>query len=218
MKKQTAAALVLLLLIPVVFTVGGWLLSAIDPELAAGHPNYARNYHYLSLARIVSFRAMLAVVAILWLGACFLLIRSKQRSSWWLLLAPFGPFGFAALAMLRDRAPAEADRHERSVWKLNWFVRAGYHVCKFAVIWMLAYQAMVLKRNLMIQYQSATTGMSPTQIVAQQNASSGMWAFAEGNEVMFMVVVLYLLWPIVFNVVSDLVARITATTASAKAR
>jgi len=218
MKKQTVVAFVLLLLIPIVMMVGGLVFSVINPEIAAGHPNYARNYHYLSLARIVSFRAMLAVVAILWFGACFLLIRSKQRSSWWLLLAAFGPFGFAVLAMLRDRVPAEADRHERSVWNLNWFMRAGYHACKFAIIWTLAHEAMVLKRNLMIYYQSATTGMSSSQILAQQNASSGMWAFAEGNEVMFMVVVLYLIWPIVFNVASNLVTRITATTASPEAR
>ncbi len=218
MKKQTAAALVLLLLIPVVFMLGGWVFSAINPEIAAGHPNYVRNYHYLNLARIMSFWAMLAVVASLWVGACFLLIRSKQRSSWWLLLAAFGPFGFAILAMLRDRAPAEADRHERSLWNLNWFVRASYHAGKFAIIWTLAYEAMVLKRNLMVQYQSATTGMSPTEILAQQNASSGMWAFAEGNEVMFIVVVLYLVWPVVFNAVANIVTRFTATTASSNAR
>ncbi|HZR58994.1 MAG TPA: hypothetical protein VFA74_19150 [Terriglobales bacterium] len=82
------------------------------------------------------------------------------------------------------------------------------------VIWLLAYQAMVLKRVLTIQYQSATTGISTAQIIGLQNASSGMWAFAEGNEVMYMVVLLYLLWPIVFNIV----ARGTGTMASPKAR
>jgi hypothetical protein len=93
-------------------------------------------------------------------------------------------------------------------------VRAGYQACTFAVIWLLADQAMVLKRNLTIQYESATTGVSTAQIIDQRNASSGMWAFAEGNEVMYMVVLLYLIWPILFN----LVARVAASKASPKAR
>ena len=214
MKKQTAVALVLLLLVPVVFRLGGWLFSRFNPESAAGHPDYARNYHFLSRLQHLSFLAMLALVGILWLLVCFLVIRSKKRSLWWMFLAAFGPFGFAVLAMLGDRAPAETDRHERFVRNLNWFVRAGYQACIFVIIWMLAEQAMVLKRNLMIAHQSATTGMSTAQIIDLQNASSGMWAFAEGNEVMYMMVLLYLLWPVVFNVV----ARVAAMMASPNAR
>jgi hypothetical protein len=90
----------------------------------------------------------------------------------------------------------------------------GYEVCTFVVIWLLAYQAMVLKRNLMIMYESATTGISTAQIIDLQNASSGMWAFAEGSEVMYMVVLFYLLWPIVFNIVG----RVATIMASPKAR
>src|SRR5256885_9817643 len=118
------------------------------------------------------------------------LFRSKERSSLWLFFAALGPFGFAILAMLDDRAPAETDRHARFVRRLNRFVRIGYEVCTFVVILLLAYQAMVLKRNLMIMYESATTGISAAQIIDRQNASSGMWAFAEGNEVMYMLVLL----------------------------
>jgi hypothetical protein len=80
-------------------------------------------------------------------------------------------------------------------------------------LWVLAYEAMVLKRNLMILYESATTGVSTAQIIATQNASSGMWAFGEGMEVMYMVVLLYLLWPIVFNIVG----RVASMMASPKA-
>jgi hypothetical protein len=87
-------------------------------------------------------------------------------------------------------------------------------MCTFLIIWLLAYQGMVLKRNLMIQYESVTTGVSTAQIIDRQNASSGMWAFAEGNEVMYMVVLFYLLWPIVFNIVG----RVAATMASPEAR
>ena len=214
MKKQTVVALALLLLIPMVWMLGGLLLSLINPEIAAGHPNYGRNYHFLSLVKSLTVWASGAVVAILWLLVCLLVIRSKERSSLWLFFAALGPFGFAILAMLNDRAPAETDRHARFVRNLNRFVRVGYEVCAFLIISLLAYQAVVLKRNLMIMYQSATAGISTAQIIDQQNASSGMWAFAEGNEVMYMVVLFYLLWPIVFNIVG----RVAATMASPKAR
>jgi hypothetical protein len=56
----------------------------------------------------------------------------------------------------------------------------------------------------MILYESATTGSSTAQIIANQNASSGMWAFSEGLEVMFLVALLYLIWPIAFNIVGRL--------------
>jgi hypothetical protein len=65
----------------------------------------------------------------------------------------------------------------------------------------------------MIRYEAATTGVSTAQIIDRQNASGGMWAFAEGNEVMYLVVLLYVLWPIVFNIVG----RVAATMASPKA-
>ena len=214
MKKQTVVALVLLLLIPMVSMLGGLLFSLINPESAAGHPNYVRNYHLLSLARNMSFLAAGVVVVISWLLVCFLVIRSKERSSWWLFFAALGPCGFAILAMLNDRAPLETDRHARFVRNLNRFVRVGYEVLAFVVIWVLVDQAMVLKRNLMILYESATTGSSTAQIIDRQNASSGMWAFGEGIEVMYLAVLFYLLWPIVFN----LVGRMAAIVASSRAR
>ncbi|MGB8323766.1 MAG: hypothetical protein WCE52_12480 [Candidatus Acidiferrum sp.] len=214
MKKQTVVALVLLLLIPVITVLGGLLFSLINPEIAAGHPNYARNYQLLNLVKHMSLLASGVVVVILWLLACFLVIRSKQRSLWWLFFAALGPLGFAILATLNDKAPGEIDRYASFVRSLNRFVRVGYEVCLFLIIWELSYQAMVLKRNLMIMGESVTTGISTTQIIDTQNASSGMWAFGEGIEVMYLVVLLYLLWPIVFNIVG----RVAATMASPKAR
>lgn len=214
MKKQMVVALVLLLLIPVVCVLGGLLFSLINPEIAAGHPNYVRNYHLLNLVRITLALGSAAVVGILWLLACFLVIRSKKRSSWWLFFAALGPIGFAILARLNDRASADTDPHTRFVLSLNRFVRVGYEVGIFVAIWMLAYQAMVLKRNLMILYQSATTRVSTAQIINVQNAPSGMWAFSEGIEVMYIVVLLYLIWPIAFNLVGRAAAICGITTAS----
>jgi hypothetical protein len=214
MKKQMVVALGLVLLIPIVVMAGGLALSLINPEIAAGRANYARNYHLLGTVRIAAWMGSMAVAAILWLLACFLVIRSKERSPWWLIFAALGPVGFAILARLNDRVPGETDRYERFVRSMNRFVRVGYEVCAFVILWELAYQAMVLKRDLMIKYESYTTGVSTAQIIDTQNASSGMWAFGEGMEVMYLVVLLYLIWPIVFNVVG----RGAAMMVSPKAR
>jgi hypothetical protein len=214
MKKQTVAALVLLLLIPVVWMVGGFLFSLINPEIAARHPNYARNFHLLTLLKLGFMWASAAIVGILWLLSCFLMIRSKQRSMWWMFCAALGPFGFAILAVLNDKTTAETDRYTRFVRSLNKFVRVGYEICVFFVIWELAYEAMLVIRYLIILRQAAATGMSTAQIIDIQNASSGMWAFSEGLEEMFIVVLLYLIRPLIFNTVGHVAAMV----ASPKAR
>ena len=118
-------------------------------------------------------------------------------------MTPLGPIGFAVLATLKDRDAAETDSYARFVRNLNWFVRVAYELCTFVILWELAYQAMVLKRTLMIRYESATTGVSTAQIMNIQNASGGMWAFSEGLQVMYLVVLLYLLRPIVFSIVGN---------------
>jgi len=213
-KKQLVVALVLLLLIPLVLVLGGALFSLINPEIAAGHPNYVRNFHLLSLLKRMTLWVSIAAVAVLWLLVCLLVIRAKKRSLLWLFLAALGPFGFAILATLNDQAPAEKDWYARFVSNMKWYVRAGYELCTFVIIGELAYQAMVLKHTLMIKYHAATSGVSEAQIIGLQNASSGMWAFTEGMELMFLVVLLYLLRPMVFRIGH----RVAEMMASPKAR
>jgi hypothetical protein len=70
MKKQTVVALVLMLAIPVVLRAGGLLFSLTNPEIAAGHPNYVRNYHLLSLVKHLSMWTSFLAVAILWVLVC----------------------------------------------------------------------------------------------------------------------------------------------------
>jgi hypothetical protein len=213
-KKQQLVALVLFLLIPLELKLGGILFRLINPESAAGHPNYVQNFHRLSLLKHMALWGSEAGVFVLWLLVCLLVIRSKKRSPLWLFMAALGPFGFAVLTMLNDQAPAQADSYARFMRNLHWFVRVGYELCIFVLAWVLAYQGMVFKRNLMIRHEAAITGMSVAQIIDSQNASSGMWAFAEGNEVIYLVILFYLLWPIVFNIVG----RVAVPMASRKAR
>ena len=224
-KKQWVVALVLLLLIPVVLVLGGALFSLINPEIAAGHPNYVRNFHLLNLLKKSVIWATAAAVLVLWLLVCLQVIRAKKRSAAWLFLAALGPFGLAILAILNDAttngratsndtmlngATAETDQYSRFVRKMNRFVRAGYELCTFVIVWELAYQGMVLKRALMVRFEALRSGMSVAQVIDLHNASGGMWAFSEGMEVMFLVVLFYLLRPVVFNVVG----RVAATMAS----
>lgn len=213
MKKQSLIALGLLLLIPVVTLGGGTLANLINPESAAGHPNYVHNFQLLSLLKASIMFASLATAGLLWLIACLLVIRSKKRSLLWLLLAALGPLGFAVLAALKDPDTANTDRYAQLIRRMNVFLRGAYEVGSFILVWVVAYQAMVLYRALMIRYEAATTGASIDQIVQIQNASSGMWAFGEGLEVMYLVVVLYVLRPVLFNLAARIVAgRLTPQT------
>jgi len=198
-KSHYRLAIVSFLLIPAVTVLAGMLIISINPEIAARYPNYERNYRLLNLAKHLSMWAELLAIISLWFLTCFFLAKSKQQSYGWLSLAIFGPFGFIILTILRDDAPAPGDLYQRFVGKLKIYLRVAYELCFFVVVWLAAYQIMVLKRDLMIICEAATTGTSTAQIINQQNASSGMWAFSEGNEVMYLVVLFYLLWPIGFN-------------------
>ena len=206
-KKQSSVALFLFLLIPVITVLGGVASSMINPEWAAGHPDYARNFLLLNLLKNLLFFGSMAGVGALWMLVCFLVIRSKKRSYLWLFLAALGPLGFAVLASLNDRTAAEPDSYTRFLRKMNWIVRAGYEVLSFLIIWELAWQAMILKSTLMVRYESITTGVSIAQINAVRDASSGMWAFGEGMEVMYFAILLYLLRPFLFRLVASVLAR-----------
>lgn len=180
MKRHYLLALVCYLLIPVAM-VGGFAVAMLM------HPESA-------------MLAVAAAAGALWLATCYFVLRAKGRHRAWLVLAVFGPFGFVALGWLRDRAP---DDHAGFVDSLALPVRLAYEAVFFLVIWVGAYQAMLLKRELSIRYRSAMTGMSVDDIVREQAASSGMWAFGEGLVVLYLVPLAYLLWPLVFNLIGS---------------
>jgi len=197
-------AIVSFLMMPAVSVLAAPLINSIDPEIAAGYANYERNYRLLSLAKTVSVWAVLLVIMALWFLTCFFLVKSKKRSYGWLPLAMFGPFGLIILTLLSNNASAPGDLYQQFIGKLKIYLRVAYELGFFVVVWVGAFLTMVLERDLMIIYEAATTGASTAQIIDQQNASSGMWAFREGLEVLFLVVLFYLLWPICFNVVGRL--------------
>jgi hypothetical protein len=210
-KKSYFLAIVSFLAIPVITVFAMRLINSIDPEIAVRSANYERNYWLLTRAKNLSILATMLVLMGLWFLTCFFLLKSKKQSHGWLPLALLGWLGLIIMTMLRDTAPAPEDLHQRFVGKLKIYTRAAYELIFFVIAWVGAYQAMVLKRDFMILRRSAATGVPTAQIIAQQNASSGMWAFGESLEVMFLVVLFYLLWPFFFNVAGRLLRPQTAT-------
>ncbi|MCX7148158.1 MAG: hypothetical protein NTY05_01920 [Rhodocyclales bacterium] len=203
-KKHYILAIVSFLSIPVISIAGVMLFNAINPEIAAGHSDYERNYRLLQQAKNLFLLATLLATVGLWLLTCFFLLKSRGQSNGWLPLAILGTFGFIVLTMLGDKAPAHRDLYQQFVRKLKIHLRVAYELCLFMAVWVIAFQTMVLKRDLMIAHQAAVTGRSIAQIIDEQNASSGMWAFSEGLEILYLVVLFYLLWPICFNLVGRL--------------
>jgi hypothetical protein len=206
-KRQYILAVVCYLSIPAVVIASGVLFRLIDPELARGGADYVRNFRLLELARRGALITMAGLALALWVLTCYLVLKSRQRSLWWLLLAAAGPFGFIVIVMLEDRAPASYDLYQQFIRQLKLYWRVPIEIAAFVTVWSLAFALMVLKRDLMIRYESFMSGTPAATVIDLQNQSSGMWAFSEGNEVIYLVVLIYLLWPVFFNVVGQLLKR-----------
>jgi hypothetical protein len=187
------------LLIPAVMMASGFLFRLIDPEMARGHADYVSDYRLLLLAQRGALMGCAALALVLWLSTCYLVLKSRRRSPGWLPLAAAGPFGFIAISMLEDRSSAPEELHQQFIRKLKMRWRVPLEIAMFVSVWFLAYEFVVLKRELMIRYESFSTGTPIATIIGQQLASSGMWAFSEWLEEIYLVVLIYLLWPILIN-------------------
>jgi hypothetical protein len=199
-KLHYILAVICYLSIPVVVVCGVALFVLIDPEMARGHINYTRDYQWLDRARGAVLGAAASLACLLWIGCCYLVLKARQRSLRWLPLAAAGPFGFSVIAALEDRLPASSDRYQHVIRRLKTYRRALLEIAVFVGVWFVAYESVVLKRELMTALESLTSGTPIAAILAQQTASSGMWAAGEGLEQLYLVPLLYLLWPIVFNI------------------
>ena len=205
--RNYAMALVCYLAIPVVVIVGFRLSFLIDPEMARGSADYVRNFRLLQYAATGVVMVTAGLAFLLWVGTCYLVLKYLQRSALWLALAAAGPFGFIAIAMLAHRSPAPDDLYQQFIRKLKLYWRVPLEVAVFLSVWTLAFLSVALKGDLMIRYESFSTGTPVETIIDRQNASSGMYAFSESLEAMYLVTLLYLLWPIVFNLAERLFRR-----------
>src|SRR5262245_27382360 len=203
LKRHYVIALVCYIAIPVVVIAGVRLSLLIDPEMARGTADYVRNFRVLQMVATSALWATAGLALVLWTLTCYLVLKSRQRSMLWLALAVAGPFGFMFITMLADRSPAPDDLYQHFIRSLKFYWRVPLEIVVFISAWVLAYQGVVLKRDLLISFESSSTGTPVQTIIARQNASSGMYAFSEGLEEMYLVILLYLLWPIFFNFVGQ---------------
>lgn len=202
-KSHYVMALACYLAIPAVMLAGVGLSRLIDPELARVSTDYGRNFRLLEMAATGALMATTGLALVLGAISYYLVLKSRHRSVLWLALGAAGPFGFMFIAMLADRSPAPEDMYQQFIRKLKLYRRIPLEIAVFVSAWVLAYQCMVLKRDLLISFESASTGAPVETIIARQNASSGMYAFGEGLEVIYLVTLLFLLWPTVFNLVGQ---------------
>ena len=204
MKKTYLLAVASYLAIPFVFVGGGFVAVLINPEWAIHTAHYSRNFQLLSALKRLFLFSGFGLSGILWLLMCYCLVKSKQRSMRWLAFGLLGPLGIPILAALRDDAPSAGDAWQRFIQRRGRAAQIAFDVAFFLVAWNGSYLAMVLLRNLLILNQSISTGATFAQISAQQNSSGGMWAFTEGCEAMYLVTLIYLFWPIAFNLLAFL--------------
>ena len=204
MKKAYLLAVASYLAIPFVFVCGGSVAVFINPEWALRTADYSRNFHLLSALKMAVLWGSFGLAGVLWLLTCYGMVRAKQRSSRWLAFAVLGPFGIPVLAALRDDAPSPNDAYQRFSQRMGRATQIAGECVFFMAAWTVSYQMMLVLRHLLILRESMATGATVAQIVAQQNASSGMYAFTEGNEVIYFVSLIYLFWPIAFNLLARL--------------
>jgi hypothetical protein len=197
-KRRYVMALACYLSIPAVLIAGAGLFRLIDPEMVRGH-GYVRDYRLMELARHGVPVAAAGLVLVLWGSTCYLVLESRQRSLRWLSLAAAGPFGFMFIGMLEDRSPAPDDLYQQFIRKLKMYWRVPLEITVFVSVWFVAYESVVLKRELMTSFESFSTGTPTATIITRQSASSGMWAFGEALEATYLVTLIYLLWPLFFN-------------------
>jgi hypothetical protein len=202
-KSHYIIALGCYLTIPAVMLAGVGLSRLIDPELARFSADYARNFRLLELAATGALMATTGLAMALWGASYYLVLKSRQRSMLWLALAAAGPFGFMFITMLADRSPAPQDLYQQFLRKLKLYWRIPLEIVLFVSAWILAYQCVVLKRESLIRFESFWTGTPVETIIDRQTASSGMYAFGEGLETIFVVTLLYLLLPMIFNLVGQ---------------
>src|SRR5215813_1249444 len=130
-KKYYLLGIASCFLIPMVALVGATIFIFINPEIAAGYPNYERNYRLLNLAKNFLLLTTAVTAVLLWFLTCFFLLKSKERSYRWLPVAMLGPFGLILLMMLRDNAPAPRDWHQQFIRRMRPFVRIAYELSFF---------------------------------------------------------------------------------------
>jgi hypothetical protein len=208
-RKYYGRSIAALLLIPVVARGTAGLVGAIDPELARGHRDYARNFALLDHLRTGVQLSGLVLLGTLWLLACAWLLRAKSRRRTWLPLGLLGPPGFAVLTALADRSPpAPGDAYRQLLERLPLLLRGLYEVLRFAAFGFAAMQLIEWVDDGTALLEASRRGVALAQVLAERDASSGMWAFGDMLLAGYVFVLMYALWPAGCNAVAGLIRRL----------
>jgi hypothetical protein len=207
-RKYYGLSILALLLIPVAAMLAAGIFGAIDPELARGHSDYARNFALLEHLRHGVWLAALVLLGVLWLLASVWLLRAKSRRRIWLWLALLGSAGFAVLTALADRSPLSPnDAYGRLLAPLPKLLRVLYEIARFAVFGVVAWQLVEWLDYGTALFEATRRGVALAEVLAERDASSGMWAFGDAVRAAYLFVLLYALWPLAYNAVAWLIRR-----------
>lgn len=185
-------ALLAFLAIPLVIVLGVLAHQLIDPELARGTADYVGNYALLERLRHACLILSFALAGGLWLLAFGLLLVARQRSLLWLVLAFLGPLELVVVAIV-GRDPAAGG--ERAAWP--W--RLAREAAIFVAVVVLAHFLVYAKNEVWIAWTAASRGVETAVIIAEQMASSGMWAFGEFLQILFLTGLFYVVRPLVWR-------------------
>ncbi len=215
-RKYYVRSTIALLAIPVAAMMAAGIFDAIDPERARGHANYVLYFALLQHLRNGLWLAALVLLGVLWLLACVWLLRSKSRRRVWLSLALLGPPGFAVLTALSDRSPpAPGDAYRRQLERLPQPLRVLYEVLRFAAFGVVAMQLVEWLDYGTAILEAGRRGIALASVLAERDASSGMWAFGDSMRAGYLLVLLYALWPAGCNAVAGLIRRLRGRRAAA---
>lgn len=185
-------ALLAFLAIPLVIVLGVLAHQLIDPELARGTADYVGTYALLERLRHACLVLSFTLAGGLWFLSFGLLLEARQRSLLWLILAFLGPLGLVAVAVV-GRAPAAGGEQAAWPWRL------AREAAIFVAVVVLAHFLVYAKNEVWIAWAAASRGVETAVIIAEQMASSGMWAFGEFLQVLFLTGLFYLVYPLVWR-------------------
>lgn len=208
-RRYYSRSILAVLLIPAAAMLGGALFSAIDPEFARGHADYARNFMLLQYLRKAVLLATLLLMCALWTLACASLLRAKSRRWAWLWFAVLGPPGFAVLMALSDRSvPVSGDASAHRLARRRQILRVLYEVVRFVALGLVAEQLVEWWGYGTAFLEALNRGVALSVILAERDASSGMWAFGDSIRTGFVFVLLYALWPVGRGAAAAIIRRL----------
>lgn len=200
--RDNLLAIAALLAIPVAVLSGGALFGLIDPEWAHHTGDYVRNYRLIEILRQAILLIALLAALCFWFLCIWLVVRARERTPRWLLLAVLGPLGLVVLILLDVRSRNPEDRYGTVRAGLRWPSRLLFDTACFFLLLALAGTTVVAMNQLTLLIEATRRGVDPSVVAAERDASSGMWAFSEMIETMFVFTLLWLLLPLVFNLIA----------------